>query len=109
MLRGERREIAVGKYAWCVRIGDGTVRYFDEKAEAEALHRAAIDRKLEATTSAIPLPLSVAEFVHFLERKEAERRVAETTLAEIEKLTPNWRGFQSLPEAVEHAIRDGKN
>jgi hypothetical protein len=57
--------------------------------------------------SAIPLPLSVAEFVHLLERQEAERQVAELTLAEIEKLTPNWRAFASLPEAVAHAMRGG--
>ena len=98
----------VNKYAWRVKAGDGTVRYFEDKLEAETFHHAAAERRLEATISPIPLPLSVTEFVHFLERQEAERRIAETTLAEIEKLTPNWRLFQSLPEAVEHAIRNGK-
>jgi hypothetical protein len=98
----------VGKYAWRVTVDDGTVRYFDEKPEAEAFHRSMVERKREVTTSAIPLPLSVTEFVHFLERQEAERRIAEATLAQIQSVTPNWRGFPSLPEAVEHAIRDGK-
>jgi hypothetical protein len=98
----------VAQYAWRVDVGDGRVRYFEDKADAEELHRAAADRKLTVTISPIPLPLSVAEFVHFLERQEAERRVARATLAEIEKLTPDWRRFPSLAEAVAHAIRNGK-
>jgi len=101
------QEVVVKKYAWRVRV-DGTVRYFEERGEAEAFHCAAIEGQRTATISAIPLPLSVTEFVHFLERQEAERRVAELTLAEIEEVTPDWRRFSSLPEAVEHAIRAGK-
>ncbi len=98
----------MGQYAWRVEVGDGTVRYFEDKVDAEEFHRAAVDRKLAVTILPIPLPLSVAEFVHFLERQEADRRIARATLAEIEKLTPDWRRFHSLPEAVEHAIRSGK-
>lgn len=98
----------MGQYAWRVEVGDGTVRYFEDKVDAEEFHRSAVDRRLAVTTSPIPLPLSVAEFVHFLERQEADRRITRTTLAEIERLTPDWRRFHSLPEAVEHAIRGGK-
>jgi hypothetical protein len=97
----------VAKYAWCVKVGDGSVCYFEDKPEAEDFHRAAAERALEATLVPIPLPMSVAEFVHFLERQEAERRVAEASLAEIQRLIPNWREFPSLPAAVERAIGDG--
>tara|TARA_Y100000310_G_scaffold314990_1_gene365034 strand:+ start:223 stop:600 length:378 start_codon:yes stop_codon:yes gene_type:complete len=88
------------------RVSDGTVHYFDNKVEAEFFAKDSTEAGFAVHTHPIPLPRTAKDFRAFMEREEEENRHAETTLAAIQNLTPCWRAFRDLPEAVNVAIHN---
>lgn len=86
---------------WRVKVSDGTVHYFENRTEAEFFAKDTAEAGFSALTATVPLPQTPKQFVTFMEGQERDRRQAEILLAEIEKVTPNWRAFRSLAEAVE--------
>lgn len=93
---------------WRVTVNDGTAHYFDSKSEADFLAKDTVEAGFTAYVHPIPLPRTAKEFVVFMEEQERQRRHAETALAAVEAVTPNWRGFRSLAEAVEVAVHAGQ-
>lgn len=89
---------------WRCKVDDGTVHYFLSKTEAEFFAKDTHEAGFSVSTASIPVPETPRDFLVFMEGQERDRRHAEITLAAIEKVTPNWRAFRSLPEAVEVAI-----
>lgn len=87
-----------------VRASDGTVHYFGNRPEADLFAKDTVEAGFSAETAPIPLPITGSDFVAFMEREEESHRHAETLLSQIEAVTPHWRAFRSLAEAVEVAI-----
>ena len=92
---------------WRVRVNDGTAHYFISRFEADFFAKDTAEAGFSVSTAPVPLPETPRDFISFMERVEEERRHAETLLAQIEKVTPNWRAYRSLAEAVEVAIHHG--
>lgn len=86
---------------WRCKVSDGTVHYFEAKVEAEFFQKDTVEAGFSVTLAPVPLPKDTRSFVAFMETQEQDRRHAETLLASIENVTPNWRAFRSLAEAVE--------
>lgn len=90
---------------WRVKVSDGTVHYFVARVEAEFFGKDTVEAGFSIMLSPIPLPKTPGDFADFMEGQERDRRQTEILLAEIEKVTPNWRAFRSLAEAVEVNIK----
>lgn len=89
---------------WRTKVSDGTVHYFESRFEADFFAKDTAEAGFTVSVAPIPLPQTPREFLSFMEGQERDRRQAEILLAEIEKITPNWRAYRSLAEAVEVAI-----